>query len=107
MSDLFGVKGRTWLRELELPLEEAETLQSALRHIEFLDGEIAAVDRLIAREALASAHAAPVDDRARRERDLRGDVFGRGRRHPGDGRPARAGSRAPGGLSGAGFTLQA
>ena len=25
---------------------------------------------------------------------------------PGDGRPARAGSRAPGGLSGAGFTLQ-
>ena len=37
MSDVFGVKGRKWLRALELPVEEAETLQSALRHIEFLD----------------------------------------------------------------------
>jgi transposase len=54
VSDLFGVKGRRWLRELELPLEEAETLESALRHIEFLDQEIAAVERLIAREALRS-----------------------------------------------------
>ena len=52
MSDLFGVKGRKWLRELELPVEEAETLEGALRHIEFLDGEIVAVERLIAREAL-------------------------------------------------------
>jgi transposase len=57
VSDLFGVKGRRWLSELELPLEEAETLASALRHIEFLDGEIAAVERLIAREALGSADA--------------------------------------------------
>jgi transposase len=52
VSDLFGVKGRKWLRELELPVEEAETLESALRHIEFLDGEIAAAERLIARETL-------------------------------------------------------
>jgi transposase len=57
MSDLFGGKGRRWLRALELPVEEAETLESALRHIEFLDSEIAAVDRLIARAALGSAHA--------------------------------------------------
>ena len=57
MSDLFGVKGRGWLSELELPVEEAETVQSALRHIEFLDAEIAAVERLIAREALGSADA--------------------------------------------------
>jgi transposase len=57
MSDVFGVKGRRWLRELELPLEEAETLESALRHIEFLDSEIAAVERLIARSALESADA--------------------------------------------------
>src|SRR5215211_7186395 len=57
VSDLFGVKGRKWLAELELPVEEAETVASALRHIEFLDGEIAAVERLIAREALGSADA--------------------------------------------------
>ena len=52
MSDLFEVKGSTWLRERELPVEETETVQSALRHIEFLDAEIAEVERLIAREAL-------------------------------------------------------
>jgi transposase len=57
VSDLFGVKGRRWLRGLELPLEEAETLASALRHVEFLDQEIAAVERLIAGEALRSADA--------------------------------------------------
>jgi transposase len=57
VSDLFGARGRRWLRELELPVEEAETLESALRQIEFLDQEIAAVDGLIAREALRSADA--------------------------------------------------
>src|ERR671925_465236 len=30
-SDLFGVKGRKWLRALALPPEEAETVQAALR----------------------------------------------------------------------------
>jgi transposase len=55
VSDLFGVKGRRWLRGLELPLEEGETLASALRHVEFLDEEIAAVERLIAGEAIESA----------------------------------------------------
>jgi transposase len=54
VSDLFGVKGRRWLRELELPLEEAETIDSALRRVEFLDSEIVAVERLIARDALRS-----------------------------------------------------
>jgi transposase len=57
VSDLFGVKGRRWLRELELPVEEAETLGSALRHVEFLEQEIAEVERLIAREALRSPDA--------------------------------------------------
>jgi len=53
-ADLFGVKGRRWLAELELPEEERETVDSALRQIEFLDSEIAAVERLIASEALES-----------------------------------------------------
>ena len=54
VSDLFGVKGRDWLRGLELPLEEAETVQAGLRHIEFLDSEIEQVERLICQEALKS-----------------------------------------------------
>jgi transposase len=54
VSDLFGVKGREWLRGLQLPLEEAETVQAGLRHIEFLDTEIEQVERLICQEALKS-----------------------------------------------------
>jgi transposase len=52
-SDLFGVKGRQWLRGLELSLEERESLDAGLRHIGFLDLEIEQVERLIARQALA------------------------------------------------------
>src|SRR5271167_3505204 len=54
-SDLFGVKGRKWLAELDLPLEESETIEACMRHIEFLDSEIATVERQIATEALRSA----------------------------------------------------
>jgi transposase len=52
ISDLFGVKGRRWLSELELPVEERETLDSCLRQIEFLDREVSAVERVIALDAL-------------------------------------------------------
>jgi transposase len=51
-SDLFGVKGRQWLAALELPLEERESVDAGIRHVEFLDAEIAAVERLIAQQAL-------------------------------------------------------
>jgi transposase len=51
-SDLFGVKGRRWLAGLELPLEERESVDAGLRHVEFLDSEIAAVERLIAQQSL-------------------------------------------------------
>jgi transposase len=53
-SDLFGVKGRRWLRALErdLPPEEAETIQAALRQIAFLDREIEQVERLVAKQML-------------------------------------------------------
>jgi transposase len=54
-ADLFGVGGRRWLAGLELPGEERESVDSALRQIEFLDSEIEAVERLISAAALKSA----------------------------------------------------
>ena len=51
-SDLFGVKGRRWLAEQQLPVVERETVDSAMRQVEFLDTEIAVVEQLIAAEAL-------------------------------------------------------
>jgi transposase len=52
-SDLFGVKGRQWLAGLELPPEERESVDAGVRHIEFLDSEIARVEKLIAQQALS------------------------------------------------------
>jgi transposase len=52
-SDLFGVKGRRWLAEQQLPLTERETVDSAMRQVEFLDSEIDEVEKLIAAEALS------------------------------------------------------
>jgi len=57
MSDLFGVAGRKWLRQLELPVEECETVEACMRHIEFLDTEIAEVERVVARYALSCSDA--------------------------------------------------
>jgi transposase len=51
-SDLFGVKGRKWLRSLSLPPEEAETVGAALRHIAFLDREIEKIERMVAEQML-------------------------------------------------------
>jgi transposase len=51
-SDLFGVKGREWLAGLELPGEERESVDAAMRHVEFLDSEVAEVEKLIAQQAL-------------------------------------------------------
>jgi len=80
-SDLFGVKGRKWLSELELPVEEADGPERAAPHRvpRPRDRRGRAADR--ARGAALGGRA-PVDDRARRERDLRGIVSGRDRRHP-------------------------
>jgi transposase len=52
-SDLFGKRGRAWLDNQDLPADERETVQAALRHVEFLDGELRLVDRSIARQVLA------------------------------------------------------
>jgi transposase len=54
VSDLFGVSGRRWLRRLELPDCERETVDGCLRQIEFLEAEIEASDRVIAGDALES-----------------------------------------------------
>jgi transposase len=54
VSDLFGVTGRGWLERLDLPVEERETVDACLRHIDFLDREVGAVEAIIAPEALAS-----------------------------------------------------
>jgi transposase len=56
-ADLFGVKGRKWLRELELPAEECDTVEACMRHVEFLDSEIAQVERKIAKQTLLSPDA--------------------------------------------------
>ena len=54
MSDVFGVKGRAWLAAQELPDHEREMVAACLRHLDFLDGEVAALDRVIAQRVLAS-----------------------------------------------------
>jgi transposase len=53
ISDLFGVKGRRWLTDVELPVEERESVDAGIRHIVFLDAEIKAVEKLIAQQALS------------------------------------------------------
>ena len=55
MSDVFGRGGRVWLAELELPADERETVDGCLRQIDFLDAEIAILERGIAEHALGSA----------------------------------------------------
>ena len=53
VTDAFGKGGRRWLAELELPGDERLTLDGCLRQVDFLDAEIAALDREIAKHALA------------------------------------------------------
>jgi transposase len=52
VTDAFGKAGRRWLAELELPVDERLTLDGCLRQVDFLDAEIGALDREIARLAL-------------------------------------------------------
>lgn len=53
-TDLFGVAGRRWLAEQELPSDERETVEACLRQIDFLDGEVESVDKALAELALDS-----------------------------------------------------
>jgi transposase len=53
VTDAFGKAGRRWLAQLELPVDERLTLDGCLRQVDFLDIEVAALDREIAKHALA------------------------------------------------------
>ena len=53
-ADLFGVAGRSWLAAQELPSDEREMVEACVRGIDFLDHEVAAIDRALAELVLAS-----------------------------------------------------
>src|SRR4051794_12463798 len=53
-ADLFGVAGRRWLAAQQLPVDEREMVEACLRGIDFLDREVAAVDRALAELVLGS-----------------------------------------------------
>jgi transposase len=57
MSDPFGAAGRRWLAGQELPEDERDTVDAALRQIDFLNAEIATIERDLARFAIASVEA--------------------------------------------------
>lgn len=56
-SDLFGIKGRSWLAQQQLPPAEQETVAGCLRQIDFLNAEIALIDAKLAALALESPEA--------------------------------------------------
>jgi transposase len=55
-TDAFGKKGRAWMAEQDLPLDERLTLDAGLRQLDFLGQELAAVDKIIAEHALGDAN---------------------------------------------------
>jgi transposase len=57
MTDPFGVAGRAWLSGQVVALDERDTIDAALRQIDFLNDEIAAIERDLAQFAVNSTHA--------------------------------------------------
>ncbi len=55
MTDAFGKAGRRWLAAVELPADERLTVLGCPRQIDFLEAELAEIDRVLAEHALASA----------------------------------------------------
>jgi transposase len=51
-SDPFGVKGRAWIAEQVLPIDERLTIDGCLRQLDFLGGELAQIDAVIAQQVL-------------------------------------------------------
>jgi transposase len=54
VSDLFGRDGRAWLGRLALPAHERQIVASCLGEVDFLSGEIAALEAELAKLALSS-----------------------------------------------------
>jgi len=57
MTDAFGVAGRQWLAGQPLPTDERDTIDAALRQIDFLTEEITTIERDLAEFVLASPDA--------------------------------------------------
>src|SRR5215831_17925790 len=51
-ADLFGIKGRAWLADQQLPPDERTTASALLRQLDFQDHELALIDSDLARAAL-------------------------------------------------------
>jgi transposase len=51
-ADLFGIKGRRWLAEQELPADERATATALLRQLDFHADELALIDKDLAQVAL-------------------------------------------------------
>jgi hypothetical protein len=96
VSDLFGVRGRGWLAEQELPIDERLTVDGCLRQLDFLGEELGQVDRVIAERALADADVLRLLTIPGNRRDDREHAGGGDRR-----RRAVPELAAPGRLSGA------
>jgi transposase len=53
-ADLFGLKGRAWLTEQELPADERQAVEALLRQLDFHGQELAIIDAQLSQIALAS-----------------------------------------------------
>jgi transposase len=51
-SDPFGKKGRAWITEQDLPVDEQLTVDAGLRQLDFLGDELGQIDRVIAQQVL-------------------------------------------------------
>jgi transposase len=53
-ADLFGIKGRAWLTEQELPADERQAVQALLRQLDFHGQELQIIDAQLSQIGLAS-----------------------------------------------------
>ena len=54
-ADLFGIKGRRWLAEQELPADERQAVEALLRQLDFHGQELRLIDAELGRVALGRA----------------------------------------------------